>query len=177
MYPNKILAVVVTYNRLELLKRCIKGLQSQTLKDFDILIVNNGSTDGTKEWIDSLSKEILRIHQGNLGGAGGFYAGQKYGYDNGYEWIWMMDDDGVPDSNQLSELLKVAERYDKKIIGPLVLNIDRHEEEAFYPASSLVIPDTEFSENTRYVCPFNGILFNREVLDRIGLVNKELFIW
>lgn len=114
MYPNKILAVVVTYNRLELLKRCIKGLQSQTLKDFDILIVNNGSTDGTKEWIDSLSKEILRIHQGNLGGAGGFYAGQKYGYDNGYEWIWMMDDDGVPDSNQLSELLKVAERYDKK---------------------------------------------------------------
>lgn len=177
MYPNKILAVVVTYNRLELLKRCIRGLQAQTLKDFDILIVNNGSTDGTKEWISSLPEDILRIHQGNLGGAGGFYAGQKYGYDNGYEWIWMMDDDGVPDSCQLENLLSAAIKYELRIVAPLVLNIDKPGEEAFYPGSKLILPDSEVSDKTRFVCPFNGIMFNRGLVSKIGFIKKELFIW
>lgn len=120
---KKILSVVVTYNRLELLKRCYKALQSQTHKDFDILIVNNGSTDGSKEWIDSLPESVLKIHQENLGGAGGFYAGEKYGYDNGYDWLWLMDDDGVPAADQLEKLLTICTAHNLKFANPLVCNI------------------------------------------------------
>lgn len=177
MKTNTILAVVVTYNRLNLLKRCLKGLQMQVYDKFDILIVNNGSTDGTKEWLDSLGDQIKVIHQDNLGGAGGFYAGQKFGLDNGYEWVWMMDDDGVPDCHQLEELLNAANYSDTNIIAPIVLNIDKQDEEAFYPGEKLELPKGMISENTRYVCPFNGIMFNRSVLENIGLIKKELFIW
>lgn len=177
MYPNKILAVVVTYNRLELLKRCIKGLQAQTLKDFDILIVNNGSTDGTKEWIDSLPEDILRIHQGNLGGAGGFYAGQKYGYENGYEWIWMMDDDGVPDKCQLAELMKATEKYNEKIVAPVVVNVDKPDEEAFRPGEKLALPKGDITYSLNFFVPFNGVIYNRAVMEQIGFVKKELFIY
>lgn len=174
---ERILAVVVTYNRLELLKRCIQSLLSQTFKDFDILIINNGSTDGTKEWLDTLPDSIIRIHQDNLGGAGGFYAGQKYGMESNYDWIWMMDDDGVPDCRQLEELLNAAMYAGANIIAPIVLNIDQQDEEAFYPGNKLMLPKGMISENTRYVCPFNGIMFNRSVMENIGLIKKELFIW
>lgn len=177
---NAILAVVVTYNRLELLKRCISALNNQTYHDFDILIVNNGSTDGTKEWVDSLPDSIIKLHQDNLGGAGGFYAGQKYAMDNGYEWVWMMDDDGVPEQNQIRELHYAAINNNLQIVAPLVANIDIPDEEAFYPGSKFDFAKWDsqmFSSETMYVCPFNGIMFHRSVMEKIGLIKKELFIW
>ena len=69
-----ILVAVVTYNRLDDLKRCVGSLRNQNDVDFDVLIVNNGSTDGTKDWLDA-QEDLLTIHQENVGGAGGFYAG------------------------------------------------------------------------------------------------------
>lgn len=52
--------VVVTYNRLSLLKECIDALRHQTYKNFRIVIVNNGSTDGTCEWL-SLQNDLIVI--------------------------------------------------------------------------------------------------------------------
>ena len=101
---DKVLNVIVTYNRLNDLKVCIENVKGQTYKNLDILVVNNGSTDGTTEYL-AAQTDIKVINQNNLGGAGGFYAGMKYMMDNGYDWLWMMDDDGVPDSNQLETLL------------------------------------------------------------------------
>ena len=90
---KKILAIIVTYNRKEDLENCISSLQEQSVHDFDILVVNNGSSDGTKEYLDN-KNGIIVIHQENLGGAGGFHAGMKYMMEHDYEWLWMMDDDG-----------------------------------------------------------------------------------
>ena len=103
----KIAAVVVTYNRCDCLKQCVPALKAQTVLS-DIIIVDNGSTDGTKAYLDTLAKDITVIHQDNLGGAGGFYTGTKYAFDKGYDWIWMMDDDGLPDKFQLENLISVA---------------------------------------------------------------------
>ena len=171
------LAVVVTYNRLDCLKACVEALLAQTRKDFDILIVNNGSTDGTKEWIETLPSNILRIHQENLGGAGGFYRGQKYAFDNDYEWTWMMDDDGVPAKDQFEILLDVANRYNQKIIGPVVANINNPQEQAFSPGQQMPSKEPEFSLNPAYVSAFNGVMFHRDVMQKIGFIKKELFIW
>lgn len=52
---DKVAAVVVTYNRIALLKECIKALQQQTYL-CDILIVDNASTDGTEEYINKVKK-------------------------------------------------------------------------------------------------------------------------
>ena len=48
---NNIACIVVTYNRLELLKQCINALLHQSFNNFDIIVVNNGSTDGTEKWL------------------------------------------------------------------------------------------------------------------------------
>ena len=117
MNRKRVALVIVTYNRLIDLKKCLESLRNQTEKDFDIIVVNNGSTDSTQEYL-STCKEIRVIEQENCGGAGGFYAGMRYMFDNGYEWLWMMDDDGIPDRCQLENLLIAGEKY--KFLNSLV---------------------------------------------------------
>ena len=94
---NSIIAVIVTYNRKELLKENMEALINQSYKEFDILVVDNASTDGTFEYIKRLVNDndfISYFNTGkNLGGAGGFSLGIKEACLKGYEKIWIMDDD------------------------------------------------------------------------------------
>ena len=101
---NKIVAVVVTYNRLELLKNLLQSLREQTVKLDQIIVVNNSSTDGTYEWLNKQS-DLYVITQENLGGAGGFHTGLKYAYEQDADWIWFMDDDIEPAKNCLELLI------------------------------------------------------------------------
>lgn len=96
--------VVVTYNRLSLLKENIQALREQTYKDYHIIVVNNGSTDGTCEWLIHQS-DLIVLNQENLGGAGGFYTGLKYVAEHTYEFCWLMDDDTIPQKEALASLM------------------------------------------------------------------------
>jgi GT2 family glycosyltransferase len=93
---KKIAVVLVTYNRLYLLKECLTSLRKQTYKPDKIIIINNDSTDGTTDWLDEQT-DLEVIHQANLGGAGGFYTGIKLAYEQGFDFIWVMDDDVEPE--------------------------------------------------------------------------------
>ena len=97
--------VVVTYNRLELLKEVVESLRNQTYNDFQIVVVNNGSTDNTLQWLGKQT-DIVTITQGNLGGAGGFHTGLKYVAEHGFKYCWLMDDDVVCFETALEELVK-----------------------------------------------------------------------
>ena len=80
---KKVVAIIVTYNRKELLRECIEALLNQDYKHCDILIIDNASTDGTREYINSVvdNKKVIYINTGsNLGGAGGFNYGIKEAY-------------------------------------------------------------------------------------------------
>lgn len=123
---KKVIAVVVTYNRINLLKECLQALQAQIVDldtQLETLIVDNASTDGTKEWIDDVIRQKnsheTGMHDGNVsdrkiyaeylaentGGAGGFYAGMKWAYEHGADAIWIMDDDTIPQADALQKLL------------------------------------------------------------------------
>ena len=101
---DKVIAVIVTYNRQHLLSNCITALKNQTRK-VDILVINNGSTDDTAKWLKK-QKNIDHITQENLGSGGGFYTGIKTAFERGYHWIWLMDDDGFPKEDALEKLLE-----------------------------------------------------------------------
>ena len=98
-----IVAVVVTYNRIELLKRTVRCLQ-QNKPVSSIVVVNNGSTDATAEWLKT-QPGLIVISQANVGGSGGFYTGMQYAYQAGADWIWCMDDDVFPRADCLEQLL------------------------------------------------------------------------
>jgi GT2 family glycosyltransferase len=130
---DKVCAVVVTYNRKNLLVECLESLRKQSRPIQGIYIIDNASTDGTPElllekgyiselppqnlkesWEKEFSiqnltdREDIKLHyvrmRENTGGAGGFYEGVKRGYERGYDWLWLMDDDAEPKEDALESL-------------------------------------------------------------------------
>ncbi len=126
-HDESICAIVVTYNRKELLMECLDALENQSKPINAIYIVDNASTDGTpdlllknnyldykipekieKPWEGTSKKgkliiHYLRMHE-NTGGSGGFHEGLKRAHRINYNWYWLMDDDTIVSNNGL-ELL------------------------------------------------------------------------
>lgn len=167
----KIAAVVVTYNRLNLLKECIDGIRKQTKKVDEIIVVNNGSNDGTLEWLKT-QNDLRIITQENSGSAGGQYTGIKFAYENGFDWIWCMDDDCLPFANCLEN--QIPDDTDT-ITGPKV--IYENEEVWNYDYKSIKYKLLEFFNLPFITIPFNGFLVSNKIVKTIGLPLRELFIY
>ena len=187
----KITAVVVTYNRKELLKRvigCLKDISALS----SVVVVNNGSTDGTGQWLDEQT-DIEVITQPNVGGSGGFYTGIKHAYEDGADWIWCMDDDVFPEPDCLSELLKVTLKQETNAPQPSIgilcprriqaggvfvnecRRIDTARTFASMHQGRLTADVKEPVDIEGMV--FEGPLIRREVVGSIGFPNKDLFIF
>lgn len=184
---DRIIAVVVTYNRVNCLKKVINALKGQTIKLHKIIVVNNGSTDGTSDFLMS-EEEINVVNQANLGGSGGFWRGIKEALKFPCEWIWCMDDDVYPHENCLKSLL-LANNKSVGILCPRRIQNNR----IFYseykklnlsnpfrklhllPLRGSVTSSEEPVKIEGMV--FEGPLIKREVVDKIGLPEKELFIF
>ena len=181
----KITAVVVTYNRINLLKRTVECLRANSPVN-EIVVVNNGSTDGTSEWLDS-QIDITVIHQDNVGGSGGFYTGIDYAYNSGADWIWCMDDDVFPRANCMERLLEHIEEPNIGILAPRRLidgEIFCHDFTAYNltnPFSSMYSGriDNSSVNDSIYIAgtAFEGLFIRREVVEKIGLPTRDLFIF
>ncbi|MEP2023977.1 MAG: glycosyltransferase [Reichenbachiella sp.] len=95
MKKLKICGFIVTHNRLDLLKKCYASLAKQSRSLDELIIINNSSTDGTGEWLETLD-DVTIITQENTGGAGGFRRGFDYAFEKGYDWTLQFDDDCEP---------------------------------------------------------------------------------
>lgn len=102
---EKIAVVVVTFNRLNKLKKTLNCYDNQTVKPTFMIVVNNNSSDGTKEYLASwekiempYKKRVVNLSE-NMGGSGGFYHGEIEAVNIGADWILVADDDAYPDSN------------------------------------------------------------------------------
>ncbi len=103
----KVLAGIVTYNRSQLLKRCVEHLLTQTRALDGIVVINNSSTDDTEQVLEGLG--VPYVTQPNLGGAGGFNRAIAYALEHDYDAVWLMDDDGYPGEQALGHLLSRME--------------------------------------------------------------------
>ncbi|PID57653.1 MAG: glycosyl transferase [Ignavibacteriae bacterium] len=177
---ERVCAVVVTYNRLELLKECIAALRQQTHKLDEIIVVNNNSSDGTKEWLDT-QNDITKIHQENLGGAGGFHNGMKAAYEKSYDWVWLMDDDGLPTDKAL-EILLNSEK-DCLVKNSLVVSKEDNKNLTFgiYIKSKKKIlrevKEVKGNSIEKYASFFNGTLIHQKIMSKIGFPNPLFFIY
>lgn len=106
----KIGVVIVTYNRLEKLKKCLSAYERQAFLPVFLHIVDNCSTDGSGSFLDAwadtpdpFQKSVFHSNV-NLGGAGGFSLGIGQALSKGADWIWISDDDAYPDPDCLQKL-------------------------------------------------------------------------
>jgi len=172
---EKVIAVVVSYNRQVLLSECIQALRNQTRRPDAILVVNNGSTDNTEHWLRQ-QDDVFHVTQSNVGSGGGFNTGIEWAFKNGYSWIWCMDDDGYPKQDALEQLLKV-ETPQRSLLNCAVIN--RNDKSSFvwntggYKGIGDV--DKELIEGIGH--PFNGTLIHRSIVEKVGLPKASLFLW
>lgn len=187
-----VVVVVVTYNRLLYLKECVYALRNQTYKSDQILVVNNNSTDGTTLWLNEQS-DLTVIHQENLGGAGGFYTGIKTAYDQGFDYIWVMDDDVEPELDCLEKLMRGFEDFGDEydvLMPDRFYGEDRKLRWRYGTQFNFINPfknmgigkgicatDNLEKKILPIVCfPFEGPMFKRSVIEKVGNVEKDFFI-
>ena len=176
---GRVLAAVVTYNRLSLLKRCIEALRQQASPAWAILVVDNSSTDGTEAWL-AAQPDLKVIRQENSGSAGGLNSAAKFGYNLGVDWVWMMDDDTIPRVDTLERLLAspAAKRGDTGFVYSLQVYPDGTvptndpgptgpEEWALTVLRDRCIPVKR--------CSFVSFMVTRRAIAKVGYPLKEMF--
>lgn len=182
---QQVIAVVVTYNRLEKLKKCVTALTSSTIAP-DVLIVDNCSSDGTLNWLKAQRQtdNIGFVHlEQNIGGAGGFNIGVRNAIERGYSKIWLMDDDCIVHANTLFELLQA----DKTLQGeygwlssvaiwtdgsPCLMNRQKVDAN-FYNYAGLLRESYLLAAQATFV----SLLLNSATIEKVGLPIKDFFIW
>lgn len=183
MNNMSVTAVIVTYNRLNLLKKSIKKVLNQTSSVTHIIIVNNNSTDDTEQYLKELSYDsrIIVVNLSvNTGGAGGFYSGIEKAYEIGDDFIWLMDDDTMPNNNALERLLGASLVLNNnfgflcsnvrwKDGSPALMNVPKPQHEwSNFSDKGLVGLITG---------SFVSMIIPRTVVEKVGLPIKEFFIW
>jgi GT2 family glycosyltransferase len=188
---KSIWAIVVTYNRKNLLEKCLDSLLKQTLKPNAILVVDNDSTDGTEQLIEEkFGKErlikYLKLKE-NIGGAGGFYEGVRYAFEKGADWFWLMDDDAVADCKALENLVRLSKLDKKSIFGSLAVEEEDRDKlvwtaqfktnRGFERIERLLECHRNKVVETSEVRPFLGSFISKFLVERIGFPRKDFFIW
>lgn len=180
-------AVIVTYNRLELLKECLEHCLKQSVPFKEIVVVDNLCTDGSGTYLDELSSREDTLHvyheEENLGGAGGFYEAMKL-VDMDTDYILIMDDDAIIDYDYIKNIEPYMTddilAYSGKVYDP-DMSVSAHRHMLKTRTFLFVRP----VDNSKYDLPyfdyeissFCGLLVSARLVSELGLPKKEYFIW
>lgn len=186
----KVVAVVVTYNRKEMLIQCVDAIMSQSAFVDRLIVIDNNSTDGTLEFLSDrryLENDFILYKKlpENIGGAGGFHEGMKLARTMSPDWIWIMDDDVIPEEQCLAELLRADEITEEKV--------------SFYASAirnpegmAMNVPKLDRTQFTKYTdwykyleygmvqivkATFVSLLINGDAVKKCGLPWAPFFIW
>ena len=108
----RVVAVVVTWNRRDLLVESLAALEAQTLRPAEIVVVDNACTDGTTELLRRDYAHLQVVHlTANTGGAGGFAAGIERALTHDPDLVWLLDDDTVPTATAAEHLVAAWSTY------------------------------------------------------------------
>lgn len=183
-------AVVVTYNRKQLLAECLDALLAQTKPVDKIILIDNASTDGTPQLLEERGylanpvMDYVRLRE-NTGGAGGFYEGVKRAYQAGYDFFWLMDDDTRPMQDSLLQLYSSFSVLDEKVgyVCSRVEWVDGKPHFMNIPSVSAIVngvPFNYYEKRNLYIinsCSFVSVLIAKEAVGKSGFPLKEMYIW
>ena len=180
-------AVVVAYNRRELLSSALAAILSQTYPPDDVHVVDNASDDGTSQMVArDFAEARLHTLSSNTGGAGGFAAGLAYALDAGADVVWLMDDDTVPRPTALQELLAARASYDgvpPTAVASRVVWTDGRDHPMNTPRPRPGASRPELANAAAVGClpvrsaSFVSLLVAADAVRESGLPQADFFIW
>ena len=188
----KITALVVTYNRKELLTESLKAIQDQTFPVEKILVINNHSDDGTellfqKGAIFDDPKIELYTTDKNLGGSGGFAKGFEIADARDFDYLWIMDDDAIAYPDTLEKLIASVSDLKGNRFGFLASAVyGPNDEPMNVPVLDKRTAENGYEDWYRYgqygmikvrSATFVSLLISHDAIRKLGYPIKEYFIW
>ena len=201
---QKVVVVLVTFNRLDKLRIALDHYEKQTYPVEKIVVVDNSSTDGTveflKEWLKSegkMRKDALFLSE-NTGGAGGFGSGMDYALelarskDISADWVLVSDDDAFPEPDAIEQLVNYYNSrpaIEKRAIVSLSSSVINHGkiheahrsrvEKMFFRVRFYGVPKEEYNKDGFEIDLFSyvGTMIKVNALEKAGTTNKDLFIY
>lgn len=189
---NTFCSVIVTYNRLDKLKKAINSYAEQTYPISKMIIVNNNSTDGTRFFLEEIQNnypfEITIINTDeNIGGAGGFAIGIERSLQSDCDFIFIADDDAYLDKKAIEELNRAivlnndCRAFCSRVVfpdGDIQMLHRRRIIKRFWSIDDIPIASEEYNSDTMYVdlYSFVGVCLNKSLIKEIGLPSTEYFI-
>ncbi|WP_416353306.1 glycosyltransferase family 2 protein [Agrilactobacillus fermenti] len=181
MSDVKVAAVVVTFNKLDLLKENLAAIRQQTTPVSHIIVIDNHSTDETPDYLKQQTDLINIRTDENLGGAGGFNRGLKAFMSETHDDLaWIMDDDTMPQPDALAKLLNAGQKVTD--YGFLCSNVKWTDN----MPSLMNIPNVQKTGWNLIAekglinvqsCSFVSVLIPRKVIQKIGYPISKFFIW
>lgn len=180
---TKIIAVVVTHKRRELLAESLAVLADQSRPLDHLVVVDNGDEPEVEALVRGIKLPVTYLGSAhNLGGAGGFALGMLYALSLGADWVWLADDDGRPDGPKvLATLIDCAERHGLAEVSPVVCDIDEPDRLAFPLRRGVVWRRLRSELGDEDLLPgiaslFNGALISARAIELIGVPDLRLFV-
>jgi dTDP-4-dehydrorhamnose reductase len=187
----QVCAVILAYNRKELLGRCLAAIAAQTRPCDRIIVLDNASTDGTPAMLEAewLGRVEVHVLERNIGAAGGFNLMMRLGYQTGADYVWVMDDDVLPEPDALEQLLRAADLLAERQIRPAFLSsvvrgpggetmnvpeVDRRRNALAYEDWPALL---EHGMVPVIRAALVSDLVPRETLERHGLPIADMYIW
>lgn len=180
----KLSIIIPTTNRKEQLRKCLTSIYEQTYKNFSVIVVLNGSTDGTEEMIlkEFSQVELLKFEE-MIGSAGGYKNGLETAFKKGFDWFWLMDDDAWADKTALDYLIKVSDLDTSKVFTSVGLDTTDHKNLSWHnysPSKKMFKTYQDLGIEKKielFGLGYVGLFFSREVIKKIGYPNEKLFTW
>lgn len=190
---KKVLVIIPHYNKLILLKECLFHLEKQDYHNFDIIIVDNGSDDGSAEYIHKLSSsddryKMILLNE-NMGFAYAVNCGLKYAIDNGYEYSLLLNNDAYVEDDFVKEITHKIDSS-SKLFAVSSLMINYHHKDlvdsfgdnycllgfGFQNRIGEKISSFTFDEHTFSACG-GAAIYRNSILENIGLFDEKFFAY
>ncbi|MFH1181023.1 MAG: glycosyltransferase family 2 protein [bacterium] len=183
MATPKVSIVILNWNNYKDTKECLESLEKITYPNFELVVVDNGSSDNSTK---NIQKEFLRhifiYNNDNLGYAGGINAGIRRAFDNGADYIFTMNNDMLADKSFLEPLIEVMEKDEKiGLAGPATYCYPAKEK--LYTAGEMIkywkggVRQIGLPKDVVEVDCLGGcFLIKREVIEKIGYFYEPYFL-
>ncbi len=185
----RVVAVVVTWNRRDLLEEALAALAAQTHPLAATVVVDNASTDGTGQWLTGRSGLDLVSLAENTGGAGGFAVGTEQALRHEPDLVWLLDDDTVPTETAAEELVRAWSAYGASgaarpaVLASKVVWTDGRDHPMNTPRVKPGVSAAERSAAAAVGClpirsaSFVSIMCDAQVVRERGLPVADYFLW
>lgn len=188
---QKVFIIVLNWNGYMDTVECLRSIEKCSYPAYEVVVVDNGSTDGSVERLKKDFKDVVYIeNKENLGYTGGNNVGIRYAIEKGAEYIWLLNNDTTMKVDTLTRLIEAAENDQRAgLLGPKILQMDNSGRayammgrlNMWFPWPDRMEGEDESKVTGEAVCvdflSGSALLVRRDFVEKVGLLDERFFFY